>query len=99
MALRPAPIQVRRRAGTALASRCESGCARVVLAITHGRHWLVQVNYLVYPGTSGATFLDYVVVDRVAVPPEHARTSCLCHHACNGNVHAERRDGRQGLGC
>ena len=33
----------------------------------------VQVNYLVYPGTSGTVFLDYLVVDRVVVPPEHSR--------------------------
>ena len=33
---------------------------------------MLQVNYLVYPGTSGAPFLDFVIVDRVVVPPEHA---------------------------
>jgi protein O-GlcNAc transferase len=34
----------------------------------------LMVNYLVYPGTSGAHFYDYVVVDRVVVPPaEQAR--------------------------
>jgi predicted O-linked N-acetylglucosamine transferase (SPINDLY family) len=33
----------------------------------------VQVNYLVYPGTSGTLFLDYLVTDRVVVPAEHAR--------------------------
>lgn len=32
----------------------------------------VQVSYLVYPGSSGAHFLDFIVVDRVVVPPEHA---------------------------
>ncbi|OWZ11401.1 UDP-N-acetylglucosamine-peptide N-acetylglucosaminyltransferase [Phytophthora megakarya] len=29
----------------------------------------VVVNYLVYPGTSGAPFVDYVVVDKYVVPP------------------------------
>jgi hypothetical protein len=30
------------------------------------------VNYLVYPGTSGARFYDYLVADEVVVPAEHA---------------------------
>ncbi|KAK1940514.1 putative UDP-N-acetylglucosamine--peptide N-acetylglucosaminyltransferase SEC [Phytophthora citrophthora] len=29
----------------------------------------IVVNYLVYPGTSGAPFVDYVIVDRFVVPP------------------------------
>jgi protein O-GlcNAc transferase len=29
----------------------------------------VVVNYLVYPGTSGAPFVDYVIVDKYVVPP------------------------------
>ena len=37
---------------------------------------MLQVNYLVYPGTSGAPFLDFVIVDRVVVPPEHAGWFC-----------------------
>lgn len=28
----------------------------------------VQVNYLVYPGTIGASFLDYILADRVVLP-------------------------------
>lgn len=31
------------------------------------------VNYLVYPGTAGATFLDHLVCDQVVVPVEHIR--------------------------
>jgi predicted O-linked N-acetylglucosamine transferase (SPINDLY family) len=31
----------------------------------------VQVNYLGYPGTMGAAFIDYVIVDRIVAPPEH----------------------------
>lgn len=32
------------------------------------------VNYLVYPGTSGAPFYDYIAVDRIVVPPaEHGQ--------------------------
>ncbi len=28
----------------------------------------VQVNYLVYPGTTGANYMDYILADRVALP-------------------------------
>ena len=28
----------------------------------------VQVNYLVYPGTTGANYMDYVLADRVVLP-------------------------------
>lgn len=31
----------------------------------------VQVNYLGYPGTMGADYLDYIVADRVVIPAEH----------------------------
>jgi protein O-GlcNAc transferase len=30
----------------------------------------IQVNYLGYPGTMGADFIDYVIVDRIVVPPD-----------------------------
>jgi predicted O-linked N-acetylglucosamine transferase (SPINDLY family) len=30
----------------------------------------VQVNYLGYPGTMGAPFFDYIVADKVLIPPE-----------------------------
>ncbi len=30
----------------------------------------IQVNWLAYPGTMGADFIDYVVVDPIVVPPE-----------------------------
>ncbi|KAE9015702.1 hypothetical protein PF010_g6399 [Phytophthora fragariae] len=29
----------------------------------------IVVNYLVYPGTSGASFVDYVIVDKYVTPP------------------------------
>ncbi len=32
----------------------------------------LQVNYLVFPGSSGAAFFDFLVADRVVAPPEHA---------------------------
>jgi protein O-GlcNAc transferase len=30
----------------------------------------IQVNYLGYPGTMGADFIDYIVADRIVAPPE-----------------------------
>ncbi len=32
----------------------------------------IQVTYLGFPGTTGAEFIDYAVVDRVVAPPEEA---------------------------
>lgn len=32
----------------------------------------VQVNYLGYPGTMGADFIDYILADRVTIPDGHA---------------------------
>jgi predicted O-linked N-acetylglucosamine transferase (SPINDLY family) len=33
----------------------------------------VQVNYLGYPGTMGASFIDYIVADRTVIPEENRR--------------------------
>jgi predicted O-linked N-acetylglucosamine transferase (SPINDLY family) len=33
----------------------------------------VQVNYLGYPGTMGADYIDYIVADRWVIPEEHQR--------------------------
>ncbi|KAG2862871.1 hypothetical protein PC129_g3930 [Phytophthora cactorum] len=35
----------------------------------------IVVNYLVYPGTSGAPFVDYVIVDKYVVPPAEMATA------------------------
>ena len=32
----------------------------------------IQVNYLGFPGTLGADYMDYIVADRYVIPPEHA---------------------------
>ena len=32
----------------------------------------IQVNYLGYPGTVGANFIDYIIADKTVVPLEHA---------------------------
>jgi predicted O-linked N-acetylglucosamine transferase (SPINDLY family) len=31
----------------------------------------LQVNYLGYPGTMGAPYLDYIIADRHVIPPDH----------------------------
>ena len=31
----------------------------------------VQVNYLGYPGTTGAPFMDYIIADRIVIPEEN----------------------------
>jgi predicted O-linked N-acetylglucosamine transferase (SPINDLY family) len=33
----------------------------------------VQATYLGYPGTTGASYIDYVLADRIVIPPEHQR--------------------------
>ncbi len=33
----------------------------------------VQVNYLGHPGTMGASYVDYIVADRIVIPDEHRR--------------------------
>ncbi|MBN9317398.1 MAG: tetratricopeptide repeat protein [Devosia sp.] len=30
----------------------------------------IQVNYLAYPGTMGASFIDYLIADRTIIPPD-----------------------------
>jgi predicted O-linked N-acetylglucosamine transferase (SPINDLY family) len=33
----------------------------------------IQVNYLGYPGTTGADFMDYIIADRLTIPDEQRR--------------------------
>jgi predicted O-linked N-acetylglucosamine transferase (SPINDLY family) len=33
----------------------------------------IQVNYLGYPATTGADFIDYIIADKVLIPPESRR--------------------------
>jgi len=33
----------------------------------------VQVNYLAYPGTMGASYIDYLIADHTVIPEEHRR--------------------------
>lgn len=32
----------------------------------------IQVNYLGYPGTMGASYIDYIIADQTVIPKEHA---------------------------
>lgn len=43
------------------------------LEITAAKPCPAIVNYLVYPGTSGATYIDYIISDRIVIPAEHAQ--------------------------
>jgi len=45
-----------------------SGCRPGILAF---RPAPVQVNFLGYPGTMAASYVDYIVADRIVVPDEH----------------------------
>jgi protein O-GlcNAc transferase len=33
----------------------------------------IQINYLGYPGTMGADYIDYIISDRFAIPEDHCR--------------------------
>src|SRR5262249_33611108 len=44
------------------------GCRPEILAL---RPAPIQVNYLGYPGTMGADFIDYIIADSVVLPFEH----------------------------
>ena len=44
------------------------GCRPGIFAL---RAAPVQVNYLGYPGTMGAPYMDYILGDRHVIPPEH----------------------------
>ena len=45
-----------------------SGCRPGILGF---RPAPVQVNFLGYPGTMGASYADYIVADRIVIPDEH----------------------------
>jgi predicted O-linked N-acetylglucosamine transferase (SPINDLY family) len=49
-----------------------------------GRCAPVQVNYLGYPGTSGAPYMDYIVADRCVIPDddEAAYSECVVRLPC-----------------
>ncbi|HMI96703.1 MAG TPA: tetratricopeptide repeat protein [Micropepsaceae bacterium] len=47
-----------------------SGCRPGLLAL---RPAPVQVNYLGYPGTMGASYVDYIIGDPIVIPEEHRR--------------------------
>lgn len=43
------------------------------MSILASRPAPVQATYLGYPGTTAAPYIDYVLADRVVIPPEHQR--------------------------
>jgi predicted O-linked N-acetylglucosamine transferase (SPINDLY family) len=45
-----------------------SGCRPGILAL---RPTPVQVNFLGYPGTMAASYVDYIIADRIVIPEEH----------------------------
>jgi protein O-GlcNAc transferase len=60
----------------------------------------VQVNYLGYPGTMGADFIDYIIVDPFVVPADQQPhfSERLVHLPCSYQVNDRRREvSAQGL--
>ena len=57
----------------------------------------VQVNYLGYPATMGAAFMDYIVADKIVIPED--RRGDLCGEGClsPGHLPAQRSQ-ETGLG-
>jgi predicted O-linked N-acetylglucosamine transferase (SPINDLY family) len=47
-----------------------TGCRPQILAL---RPSPIQVNYLGFPGTTGADYMDYIIADRLVIPEEHHR--------------------------
>ncbi len=43
------------------------------LGIFAGRCAPIQVNYLGYPGTMGATYIDYIIADKTLIPEENQK--------------------------
>jgi predicted O-linked N-acetylglucosamine transferase (SPINDLY family) len=59
----------------------------------------IQVNYLGFPGTMGATYLDYIIADRHVIPPAHQPfytekvvTLPNCYQANDRNKEISARD-------
>ena len=48
--------------GHTLGSRMELAANRVAP---------IQASYLIFPGTTGASFVDYIIADAIVTPPEH----------------------------
>src|SRR5262249_26115148 len=56
----------------------------------------VQVNYLGYPGTMGAGFIDYLIADRVIIPDELRRHYGEAVVRLPGSYQPNRRHGPVG---
>jgi predicted O-linked N-acetylglucosamine transferase (SPINDLY family) len=77
-------IDVRNESDFDIASRLRRMEIDIAIDLTgyceHGRTEIlafrpapVQVNYLGFPGTSGADFIDYIIADQTIIPPEQAQ--------------------------
>jgi predicted O-linked N-acetylglucosamine transferase (SPINDLY family) len=76
-------VDVRNESDFDIASRMRQMEIDIAIDLTgyceHGRTEIlafrpapVQVNYLGFPGTSGADFVDYILADRTIIPPDQA---------------------------
>ena len=43
------------------------------MEITARRPAPIQISYLGYPATTGAPFIDYILADRIIIPPDHVQ--------------------------
>jgi predicted O-linked N-acetylglucosamine transferase (SPINDLY family) len=75
-------VDVRNTSNPLAAERIHADGVDILIDLTgytaHGRTAMlayraasIQVNYLGYPGTMGADFIDYIIVDRFLAPTEH----------------------------
>lgn len=55
------------------------GCRPMILA---ARPAPVQINYLAWPGTMGAAFIDYIIADRVVAPDASAFSERILYLDC-----------------
>jgi predicted O-linked N-acetylglucosamine transferase (SPINDLY family) len=63
--------EVLRARGVQIAVDLKGHAGGARTGVLAGRVAPVQVNFLGYPGTLGADYLDYIVADRHVIPPEH----------------------------
>jgi predicted O-linked N-acetylglucosamine transferase (SPINDLY family) len=53
----------------------------------------IQINYLGYPGTMGANFIDYIIADETVIPQDYEKfyTEKVIHTACCYQVNDSKR--------
>ena len=45
----------------------------IVCGSVHLSQLQSKISYLGYPGTTGARFIDYLIADKIVIPPEHSK--------------------------